>query len=106
MQAVAARRHVPPEIVRYAVWLYVRFTLGSRDVEERLAERGIEAGDETVRRRGLKFGPLFARNLRRLRPRASDSRHLDEMAVSIAPAHGPAARRRQRGRGSIDRLKP
>ncbi len=80
--------------------------LGYHDVEERPAERGIEVGDETVRRRGLMFGPVFARNLRRLRPRASDIRHLDEMAVSMAPAHGPAARRRQRGRGSIDRLKP
>src|ERR687885_2712181 len=83
MQAVAARRHVPPEIIRHTVWLYVRFTLSYRDVEELLAERGIEVSYETVRRWVLKFGPDFARNLRRLRPRASDTWHLDEMVVSI-----------------------
>src|ERR687885_1735157 len=83
MQAVAARRHVPPEIIRHTVWLYVRFTLSYRDVEELLAERGIQVTYETIRRWVGKFGPLFARNLRRLRPRASDTWHLDEIVVSI-----------------------
>jgi putative transposase len=84
MQAISyARHHFPPEIIRHAVWLYLRFTLSYRDVEELLAERGIELSYETVRRWVLKFGPLFAHNLRRLRPRASDTWHLDEMVVSI-----------------------
>ncbi len=62
---------------------YLRFTLSYRDVEELLAERGIDVSYETVRRWVLKFGPVFARNLRRLRPRPSDQWHLDEMVVSI-----------------------
>jgi transposase-like protein len=57
--------------------------LSYRDVEELLAERGLEVSYETVRRRVTKFGPAFARNLRRLRPRPSDTWHLDAMVVSI-----------------------
>jgi putative transposase len=84
MQPVSYARHqFPPEIIRYAVWLYLRFTLSHRDVEELLAERGLDVSYETVRRWVLKFGPAFARNLRRLRPRASRQWHLDEMAVVI-----------------------
>jgi transposase-like protein len=49
--------------------VYLRFTLSYRDVEELLAERGLEVSDDTVRRWVTKFGPAFARNLRRLRPR-------------------------------------
>ena len=49
-----------PEIIRHAVWLYVRFTLSYRDVEDLLAERGLDISNETVRRWVLKFGPLFA----------------------------------------------
>ena len=72
MQPILYARHrFPPEVIRHAVWLYLRFTLSYRDVEELLAERGIETSYETVRRWVLKFGPLFARNLRRLRPRPS-----------------------------------
>jgi putative transposase len=84
MQPVSYARHqFPAEVIRHAVWLYLRFTLSYRDVEELLAERGIETSYETVRRWVLKFGPLFARNLRQLRPRPSDIWHLDEMVVSI-----------------------
>ena len=51
MTPISFKRHrFPPEIIRHAVWLYVRFTLSFRDVEERLAERGIDASNETVRR--------------------------------------------------------
>jgi transposase-like protein len=56
-----ARQQFPPEIIRHAVWLYVRFTLSYRDVEDLLAERGPDVSYETVRRWVLKFGPLFAR---------------------------------------------
>jgi len=56
-----ARHQFPPAIIRHAVWLYVRFTLSYRDVEDLLAERGLDISYETVRRWVLKFGPLFAR---------------------------------------------
>ena len=75
---------VSPSIIRHAVWLYVRFTLSYRDVEDLLAERGLDVSYETVRRWVLKFGPLFARELRRRRPRPTSRWHLDEMAVMIA----------------------
>jgi transposase-like protein len=84
MQPISYARHqFPAEIIRHATWLCLRFTLSYRDVEELLAERGIETSYETVRRWVLKFEPLFARNLRRLRPRPSGTWHLDEMVVSI-----------------------
>ena len=57
----------PPAINQHAVWLYVRFTLSYRDVEDLLAERGLDISYETVRRWVLKFGPLFARELRHRR---------------------------------------
>ncbi len=84
MQPISYARHqFPAEIIRHAVWLYLRFTLSYRDVEELLAERGIETSYETVRRWVLKFGPLFARNMRRLRPRPTGRWRLDEMVISI-----------------------
>jgi transposase-like protein len=60
-----ARHHFPPVIIRHAVWLYLRFTLSYRDVEDLLAERGLDVSYETVRRWVLKFGPVFAQGLRR-----------------------------------------
>ena len=79
------RRHrFPPEIIQHAIWLYLRFTLSYRDVEELLAERGLDISYETVRRWVLKFGPAIARRLRQRRPRPSDRWHLDEMVVRIA----------------------
>jgi transposase-like protein len=78
-----ARHQFPPEIIRHAIWLYLRFTLSYRDVEELLAERGVEVSYETVRRWVLKFGPVIAGNLRRLRPKPSPRWHLDEMAVRV-----------------------
>jgi transposase-like protein len=79
-----ARHRFPPAIIRHAVWLYVRFTLSYRGVEDLLAERGLEVSYEMVRRWVLKFGPLFAQELRRRRPRPTPRWHLDEMAVMIA----------------------
>ena len=85
MDQLSYRRHrFPPPIIQHAIWLYLRFTLSYRDVEELLAERGLEVSYETVRRWVLKFGPGFARRLRRSRPRPSDRWHLDEMVVRIA----------------------
>jgi putative transposase len=84
MQAISYARHrFAPEVIRHSVWLYLRFTLSLRDVEELLAERGLEVSYETVRRWVAKFGPIFARNLRRLRARPSETWHLDEMVISI-----------------------
>jgi transposase-like protein len=79
-----ARHQFPPAIIRHAVWLYVRFTLSYRDVEDMLAERGLDVSYETVRRWVLKFGPLFAQELARRRPPPTSRWHLDEMAVIIA----------------------
>ncbi|CAO3356336.1 Mobile element protein [Azospirillum melinis] len=78
-----ARHQFPPTIIRHAIWLYLRFTLSYRDVEELLADRGVEVSYETVRRWVLKFGPAIAGNLRRLRPKPSPRWHLDEMVVRI-----------------------
>ncbi len=65
MQPISyARRQFPPEVTRHTVWLY-SVTSSYRDVEELLAERGLELSYETVRRWVLKFGPAFARNVRR-----------------------------------------
>lgn len=64
--------------------LYLRFTLSYRDVEELLAERGLDVSYESVRSWVLKFGPTIARRLRQVRPRPSDRWHLDEMVVQIA----------------------
>ncbi len=84
MQAISyARHHFPPEIIRHAVWLYLRFTLSYRDVEELLAERGIQVTYETVRRWVCTFGPLIARRLRAQRPARFERWHLDEMFVQI-----------------------
>ena len=64
-------------------WLYARFTLSFRDVEDLLAERGIDVSNETVRRWFLKFGRPIASNLRRSRPRPTARWHLDEMVIKI-----------------------
>ena len=84
MQPVSFKRHrFPPDVIRLAVWLYFRFTLSFRDVEEMLAQRGIDASYETVRSWTLKFGRLFAQNLRRSRSKPTGRWHLDEMVVKI-----------------------
>ena len=79
-----ARHQFPPDVIRHAVWLYQRFTLSYRDVEDMLAERGLDLTYETVRRWVTKFGPLFAKELRKRRPRPTSRWHLDEMVVKIA----------------------
>src|SRR5258707_14543772 len=85
MARLSYRRHrFPPPIIQHAIWLYLRFTLSYRDVEELLAERGVDVSYETVRRWVLKFGPVVARRLRERRPRPSFRWHLDEMVVRIA----------------------
>jgi putative transposase len=82
---VSYKRHrFPPQIIAHAVWLYVRFPLSLRLVEEMLLERGILVSYETVRRWAMKFGPAYARRLRRKNPSPRDSWHLDEVVITIA----------------------
>ena len=75
--------HFPPSIVHRAVLMYVRFNLSLRDVEELLAERGVEVSYETIRRWVDRFGPQVAKRLRRSRCTPHPQWHLDEMYVSI-----------------------
>ena len=84
MTPISFKRHrFPPAVIRHAVWLYFRFTLSVRDVEELLAQRGIDASREAIRCWVIKFGPLIAANLRRRRSAPSGRWHLDEMVVRI-----------------------
>ena len=75
---------ISPVIIQHAVWLYFRFPLSYRDIEDLVAERGIDLSYETVRRWALKFGQAYARRLRTTRPRPDVRWHLDEVFVSIA----------------------
>jgi transposase-like protein len=84
MMKMSFKRHrFPPEVIRHSVWLYARFTLSFRDIEDLLAERGLDISYETVRRWFLKFGTPIAANMRRIRPKPSDHWHLDEMVIVI-----------------------
>jgi putative transposase len=74
----------PPEIIARAVWLYFRFPLSLRLVEEMLLERGILVSCETVRRWALTFGPNYARRPKRKSPSCHDIWHLDEVVIQIA----------------------
>src|ERR1700737_1093875 len=73
----------PPEIIQQAIWLYIRFTLSFRDVEDLLAERGIMVSYETVRRWVNHFGPMVAADLRKRRPKPHTTWHLDEVYLKI-----------------------
>ena len=73
----------PPEIIQHAIWLYFRFTLSFRDVEDLLAERGIIVSYETVRRWVNYFGPKIAADLRKRRPKPHATWHLDEVYLKI-----------------------
>jgi putative transposase len=73
----------PPEIIQQAIWLYLRFTLSFRDVEDLLAERGIVVSYETVRRWVNHFGPMIAADLRKRRPKPHSVWHLDEVYLKI-----------------------
>ena len=75
---------LPAEVISQAVWLYFRFPLGLRMVEEMLAARGVVVSHETIRQWALKFGPEVANRIRRRLPRAGDEWHPDEVAIKIA----------------------
>ena len=79
MQPIGFKRHrFPPDVIRQAVWFYFRFTLSFRDLEEVLAQRGIDVSDQTVRCWSLKFGRFFVQNLRRSRTKPTGRWHLDK----------------------------
>jgi transposase-like protein len=73
----------PPEIIQQAIWLYLRFTLSLRDVEDLLAERGVTVSYETVRRWVNHFGPMVAADLQKRRPKPHSIWHLDEVYLKI-----------------------
>jgi putative transposase len=73
----------PPEIISHAVWLYFRFTLSYRDVEEMMLARGIVVTYEAIRQWCRKFGQDDANQIRRRRPRPGDKWHLDEVFLTI-----------------------
>lgn len=78
------RRHrFPPEIISHAVWLYHRFSLSFRDVEDLLAQRGVEVSYESIRRWCNKFGPTYASRAKRRQSRLGDVWHLDEVFLKI-----------------------
>jgi putative transposase len=74
----------PPEVIGHAIWLYFRFPLSLRMVEEMLAARGIAVSHETVRQWARKFGQAFANQIRRRLPCPGDKWHLDEVVITIA----------------------
>ena len=77
----------PPDIISHAVWLYHRFCLSFRDAEDLLAQRGVTVTYETIRQWCQRFGPVYARRLRRRRGRLGDTWHLDEVFVTIQGRH-------------------
>ncbi len=83
MESLYRGHRSPPEIISHAVWLYHRFTLSFRDVEDLLAERGILVSYAASRYWCLKFGPTYARVLRRKQGRLGDIWDVDELFVNI-----------------------
>ena len=77
------RHRFPPEIIQHAVWLYHRFNLSTRDVEDLLAERGIAVSYESIRLWCIKFGPKYARRLKRQHRGFGDTFFIDEVFVKI-----------------------
>jgi len=78
------RHRFPPDIISYAVWLYYRFNLSNRDIEDLLAERGITVSYETVRLWCIKFGAKYARRLKRKHQGYGDTFYIDEVFVKIS----------------------
>ena len=84
VKPISYKRHrFPADVIRQAVWLYYRFTLSFRDVEELLAQRGVDVSYEKIGCWTLKFGPQIAANLRRRRCSSTGRWHLDEMYVRV-----------------------
>ena len=96
MDTISFKRHrFPPDIIRRAVWLYARFTLNYRDVEDLLAERGLDISCESVRRWVLKLGAPIARNLLPIRAIPNGYWHLARTTRHSTPSVRPSERPRQ-----------
>jgi putative transposase len=78
------RHRFPPEIISYAVWLYYRFNLSHRDIEDILAERGITVSREAIRLWCIKFGTIYSRRLKRKHRGYGDTFFIDEVFVKIS----------------------
>ena len=97
MKQISYRCHqFPPQIIQHAIWLYCRFTLSFRDVEDLLAERGLDVSYETVRRWVLKFGHRYARRLRRFRLRSDDRETGWRKNNRAENSHQPVRRRERK----------
>src|SRR3954451_16610563 len=93
MPHLSYRRHrFPPPIIQHAIWLYLRFTLSYRDVEDLLVERGLEISYETVRGWVLKFGPGIARELRGVRRQSFRDNRLGRIREGLAHRSGGVRR--------------
>jgi len=77
------RHRFPPDIISYAVWLYHRFNLNHRDIEDLLAERGITVSREAIRLWCIKFGAIYTRRLKRKHRGYGDTFYIDEVFVRI-----------------------
>ena len=77
------RHRFPPAIISYAVWLYFRFNLSHRDIEDLLAQRGIIVSHESIRFWCIKFGRRYARRLKRRHQGHGDTFYIDEVFVKI-----------------------
>ena len=77
------RHRFPPDIISYAVWLYYRFNLSHRDIEDLLAERGIIVTRESIRLWCIKFGAIYTRRLKRKHRGYGDTFYIDEVFVKI-----------------------
>ena len=80
------RHRFPPDIISYAVWLYYRFNLGQRDIEDLLAERGITVSRESIRLWCNKFGAIYARRLKHRHRGYGDTFYIDEVFAGV-PDH-------------------
>jgi putative transposase len=81
--ALYKRHRFPPEIIQYAVWLYHRFNLSQRDIQDLLSERGIIVNYESIRKWCNKFGSIYTRRLKRRHPGFGDILYLDEVFINI-----------------------
>jgi putative transposase len=77
------RHRFPPDIISYSVWLYYRFNLSHRDIEDLLAERGVTVSYETIRLWCIKFGAIYSRRLKRRHRGYGDTFYIDEVFVKI-----------------------
>jgi putative transposase len=77
------RHRFPPSIISYAVWVYYRFNLSFRDIEDLLAEKGVSVSYEAIRLWCIKFGPSYARKLKQRHRGFGDTFYLDEVCIKI-----------------------